>query len=216
MLRPSVLKQLNPRVVRLVNELPEVDAPNKEIVARLFAHGGLSHARLESDGIMHDTIRVPRDQLIWEPAKEPRYLALLAVVYFVGNVFAGAVFGAEAWLDNGELFTVVARTLARFAPLELSPASSDEWLSRPEQERAVRLRMYGSGLRTGPPLPPGGAAVVIGLLGTVIFDGFSRTAKYADIFSRPQASRDTLVMLGVVAVLALAYACTCGLASWGG
>ncbi|HJW95535.1 MAG TPA: MSMEG_3727 family PQQ-associated protein [Thermoanaerobaculia bacterium] len=68
LLRPSVLKQLNPRVVRLVNELPELDAPNKEIIARLFAHGGLSHARIENDGMMHDTIRVPRDQLIWEPA----------------------------------------------------------------------------------------------------------------------------------------------------
>jgi PQQ system protein len=68
LLRPSVLKQLNPRVVRLVDELPEVDAPNKEIIARLFAHGGLSHAKLGSDGTMHDTIRVPRDQLIWEPA----------------------------------------------------------------------------------------------------------------------------------------------------
>jgi PQQ system protein len=68
LLRPSVLKQLNPRVVRLVNELPEVDAPNKEIIGRLFAHGGLSHAKLGSDGAMSDTIRVPRDQLIWEPA----------------------------------------------------------------------------------------------------------------------------------------------------
>src|SRR5439155_25426187 len=131
------------------------------------------------------------DELIWEPAKEPRYLALLAVVYFVGNVFAGAVFGAEVWLDNGELFTVVARALARFAALELGRASPEEWLSRPAQERSVRLRMYGSGLRAGSPLPAGGAAVVIGLLGTVIFDGFSRTAKYADIFGRPRASRDT-------------------------
>jgi PQQ system protein len=63
-----VLKQLNPRVVRLVNELPEVDAPNKEIIARLFAHGGLSRARVGSDGVQYDTIRIPRDQLIWEPA----------------------------------------------------------------------------------------------------------------------------------------------------
>jgi hypothetical protein len=28
LLRPSVLEQLNPRVVRLVNDLPEVDDPN--------------------------------------------------------------------------------------------------------------------------------------------------------------------------------------------
>src|SRR5215212_7765637 len=68
MLRPSVLRQLNPRVVRLVNELPEVDAPNKEMVGRLFAHGGLAHAFLGSDGIYHAQIRVPAGQYIWEPA----------------------------------------------------------------------------------------------------------------------------------------------------
>ncbi len=32
LLRPSVLKQLDPQVVKLVNELPGVDKQNKEIV----------------------------------------------------------------------------------------------------------------------------------------------------------------------------------------
>jgi PQQ system protein len=68
LLRPSVLKQLNPRVVRMVDELPGVDAPNKDIVARLFVHGGLSHAKLGRDGVMRDEIHVPMGQLIWEPA----------------------------------------------------------------------------------------------------------------------------------------------------
>jgi PQQ system protein len=68
LLRPKMLKQLNPRVVRLVNELPEVDEPNKEIVARLFPHGGLSHAKVGGDGVMRDKIRVPPDQFIWEPS----------------------------------------------------------------------------------------------------------------------------------------------------
>ena len=68
LLRPSVLKQLNPRVVRLVNELPEVDEPNKEIIARLFPHGGLEHASVAADGVMHAEVRVPPDQLIWEPS----------------------------------------------------------------------------------------------------------------------------------------------------
>ena len=66
--RPSVLKQLNPRVVRLVNELPEVDRPNEAIVARLFAHGGLSHAKLGPDGVFRDRVHVPKDQYIWYPA----------------------------------------------------------------------------------------------------------------------------------------------------
>ena len=68
LLRPNVLKQLNPRVVRLVNELPNVDEPNKAIVARLFAHGGLSRAKLGRDGIWRDRIYVPRNQYIWYPA----------------------------------------------------------------------------------------------------------------------------------------------------
>jgi PQQ system protein len=68
LLRPSVLKQLNPRVVRLVNELPEVDQPNEEMVGRLFAHGGLGHAVRGSDGVYRAKIRVPAGQYIWEPA----------------------------------------------------------------------------------------------------------------------------------------------------
>src|SRR5919205_2828056 len=68
LLRPSVLKQLNPRVVRMVNYLPRVDDPNEAIVARLFAHGGISHAELSGDGVFRDRIRVPKNEYIWEPA----------------------------------------------------------------------------------------------------------------------------------------------------
>ena len=68
LLRPSVLKQLNPDVVKLLNELPEVDDPNEAIVARLFAHGGLSHAALGDDGVFRDEIRVPKHEYIWRPA----------------------------------------------------------------------------------------------------------------------------------------------------
>lgn len=68
LLRPKVLKQLNPRVVALVNELPAVDDPNEDIVGRLFPHGGLSHAKLGGDGVFRDRIRVPKNEYIWEPA----------------------------------------------------------------------------------------------------------------------------------------------------
>lgn len=68
LLRPSVLKQLNPRVVRLVNYLPEIDEPNEAMVGRLLAHGGLGHARPGSDGVMRATVRAPKQEFIWEPA----------------------------------------------------------------------------------------------------------------------------------------------------
>ncbi|MBW3570141.1 MAG: copper oxidase [Gemmatimonadetes bacterium] len=68
LLRPSVLKQLNPDVVRLVNELPAVDDPNGRVVARLFAHGGLSHATQGRDGVFRDVVTIPENQFIWRPA----------------------------------------------------------------------------------------------------------------------------------------------------
>ena len=68
MLRPKVLKQLNPRVVRLVNFFPEVDRPNEAMLARLPGHGGLARAAVGADGVMRTTIRVPPDQYIWEPS----------------------------------------------------------------------------------------------------------------------------------------------------
>jgi PQQ system protein len=68
LLRPSVLKQLNPRVVRLVNELPATDQVNEALIGRLFAHGGAADARVGSDGVMRIAVNVPRDKYLWEPA----------------------------------------------------------------------------------------------------------------------------------------------------
>ena len=68
LLRPNVLKQLDPQVVKLVNELPAVDKQNKEIIGRLFAHGGLAHAKEGSDGVMRVDVRAPSGELIWTPA----------------------------------------------------------------------------------------------------------------------------------------------------
>ncbi len=68
LLRPSVLKQLNPRVVRLVNELPATDSPDEALIGRLFAHGGAGDARVGRDGVMRITVRVPENEYLWEPA----------------------------------------------------------------------------------------------------------------------------------------------------
>ena len=68
LLRPTVIEQLDPDVARLVNYLPDVDDPNEAIVARLFAHGGLSHAELGTDGVLRDVIRIPENEFIWKPA----------------------------------------------------------------------------------------------------------------------------------------------------
>jgi PQQ system protein len=68
LLRPSVLSELTPPVVRLVNELPDVDAPNKALVAQLYAIGGLGHVQEGSDGVMRVNIAVPPHRFMWQPA----------------------------------------------------------------------------------------------------------------------------------------------------
>ena len=66
--RPSVLEQLEPPVVRLINELPQVDRPNEALVGRLFATGGLSRATVGEDGIMRSEVWARPAQLVWTPA----------------------------------------------------------------------------------------------------------------------------------------------------
>src|SRR5687768_17598979 len=66
--RPSVIEQLEPPVVRLINELPQVDRPNEALVGRLFATGGLTRATVGEDGIMRSEVWARPAQLVWTPA----------------------------------------------------------------------------------------------------------------------------------------------------
>lgn len=66
--RPSVLEQLNPDVVRLVNALPDMDSPNEATLARLIGHGGLTRASEGPDGVFRARVHVPPGEFIWRPA----------------------------------------------------------------------------------------------------------------------------------------------------
>lgn len=68
LLRPGVLRQINPRTARLVGYLPRVDHPNEAVLGRLFAQGGLSRAEMGADGVMRDRVRVRLHAMLWEPA----------------------------------------------------------------------------------------------------------------------------------------------------
>jgi hypothetical protein len=154
-------------------------------------------------------------ELIWGPAKEPRTLALLLLGYIVATLAGCAVFGAEQWLGNVELFSVFARTLSRFSPLELRPFVPEVWSSTAPEQRSARLRLYGAGLRTDPPLTAGGGAFVLTALATVVFDGWSQTDRFGS-FQRWFYDRwtflaahidvlQTLSMVAVVVVFVAAY-----------
>ena len=165
-------------------------------------------------------------ELIWAPAKEPRTVAAAALVYCIATLLGTAAFGAEAWLGQCELFTVFARAFARFAPTELTPPHPDDWLAAPPEERSVRLRWLGAGLRSDPALPSGGGAFVLATLATVVYDGWSQTNRFAAFegwfldHSAFLALHDDLLrtglMVAIVAAFVLAFLLVCALLGEGG
>jgi hypothetical protein len=152
-------------------------------------------------------------ELVWANAKEPRTLALILLAYMIATLVGCALFGAETWLGNVELFSVFARTLSRFSPLELRPFVPEQWAVA--NERSARLRTYGAGLRTDPTLPVGGGAFVVTTLATVVFDGWSQTDRFGSFqewfwqrwsyLAHHVDVLQTLSLLAVVGLFVLAY-----------
>ncbi|HEX5493334.1 MAG TPA: MSMEG_3727 family PQQ-associated protein [Mycobacteriales bacterium] len=50
------------------HELPELYGQNRATLGRLLAHGGVGHAEEDPDGRMRAQIRIPADELVWEPS----------------------------------------------------------------------------------------------------------------------------------------------------
>ena len=178
-------------------------------------------------------------ELVWSEAREPKILSAMVFLYCALQLLGMARYGAEVWLARAELFTVFARTLARVAPIEIYARATDEpcragicengperlgcptcFLDAPHDDRGVRFRAYGAGILRDPPLDGGGAAFVVGLLATVVFDGLRGTRQYARLESSLvdllpglgdlRQTRSTFMMVLIVAAFALVYM----LAAW--
>ena len=180
-------------------------------------------------------------ELVWDGAREPRTLALLALLYIAVQLVGMAAFSPEVWLARCELFTVFARTLARFAPFETyvrapagpcragrcvdeeRPGCPDCWLAAPKEVRGIRVRAYGSGVRREPPLGPAGGAFVVATLATVVYDGFSQTNPYANVeaffldrsnwFGLHTDVLNTLLLAASVLAFAVAFLAVCAVVS---
>jgi hypothetical protein len=178
-------------------------------------------------------------ELVWTHSNHPKDLALVLIVYFVAQLAAMATFGTETWLERGELFTVLARTFARFAPVELYVRQAQDdcrahrcesggerigcpacWLDAPREKRGLRLRAFGAGIRREPVLGPGGSAFVVALLATVVYDGFRGTSAYLDFQDSINwgattfDSIGTVTMLIIVSGFTLAYIAVCAVVSF--
>ncbi len=137
-------------------------------------------------------------ELAYLDASEPRSLALAILVYSWITWVGAAVFGRDTWFENCDGFTLYFGFLSRIAPFGVSQR---------EGPRALVLRPPFAALARWDEVP-GTLAVVSVMLGSVAFDGFSRTATWqnrlfeieADLISSPRLS-DLVVTLVNVAGL---------------
>ena len=107
-------------------------------------------------------------ELAYLDASEPRSLALAILIYSWITWVGAAVFGRQAWFENCEAFTAYFGFLSRIAPFGVRER---------EGRREVVLRPPLKAL-TAWDVKPGTLAVVAVMLGSVAFDGFSRTASW--------------------------------------
>jgi hypothetical protein len=109
-------------------------------------------------------------ELAYPRSAEPRTLALAIVVYSWVTWAGMLLFGRRKWIENGEAFHVFFEFLALIAPFAVQERDG---------RRVVVVRPPLAGL-TARQDTPGTVAFVAVMLGSVAFDGFSRTNWWQD------------------------------------
>ena len=111
-------------------------------------------------------------ELAYSDPASPRALALAIALYTYVTLFGMAAFGRDTWEARGEGFAVLFGLLARAAPLHVA-------------DGRIRARLPFTGLGGQEPVP-GTAAFVAVMLGSVLFDGYSRTTTWQDLLARAE------------------------------
>jgi len=143
-------------------------------------------------------------ELVYPSPAVPAHIAWMLVGYSMITWSGMAVFGRDAWLRHGELFSVVFGLFARFAPTEvrvLDPMicatcaagcggaggrciDCPECLSRAgPQQWTLALRPFGAGLLDRRPVSTSMTAFVLLVLSTVLYDGVLGTPEWSAIES---------------------------------
>ncbi len=154
-------------------------------------------------------------ELAYSDPASPRALAFAIALYSYVALFGMAAFGRDTWEANGEGFAVMYRFLSRIAPLHVV-------------DGRIHLRWPLTGL-AGAERIPGSVAFVAVMLGSVLFDGYSRTTTWQDLAARvenpyivdhPSLGELLVTLLNLgglltgILLVALAYAAACAVARW--
>jgi hypothetical protein len=152
-------------------------------------------------------------ELAYADPASPRSLAFAIALYTYTALFGMAAFGRDVWSANGEAFAVLFGLFARIAPFHVVGGR-------------IRLRWPLTGLSGTEPVN-GSVAFVAVMLGSVLFDGYSRTTTWQDLAARVERPYIvdhptlgellvTLLSLGgllaAVLLVAAAYLAACTLA----
>jgi hypothetical protein len=108
-------------------------------------------------------------EIISGEGEDVRTLGALIIGYSLITWSGMVVFGRRAWLAHGEAFAVVFSTFSRFAPMVI-------------KDRALALRWPGAGLLVRQPVSWSMAAMVLTLLASVTFDGFTATPTWTLLY----------------------------------
>ena len=133
-------------------------------------------------------------ELAYTDPSDPRMLALAIAIYSWITWVGIAAFGRDRWLPNGEAFTVYFGLLSRLAPFALDDG---RLAVRRPLRRVARDRER-----------PGTIAFVAVMLGSVAFDGFSRTATWQNRLFRIESTAGAIALnlVGLAVAVALVAA----------
>ena len=112
-------------------------------------------------------------ELVYPGSSLPRNIAFYIVAYSMITWTGMVIYGKEVWLSKGEAFSVVFGLLARFAPTEVRTTD--------ETSRRLNVRPFGAGLLRDQEASPSMLALVLLVLSTVTFDGFTATPLWSDV-----------------------------------
>ena len=118
-------------------------------------------------------------ELVYPNSSTPRNIAFYIVAYSMVTWTGMVIYGKEVWLSKGEAFSVVFGLLARFAPTEVKLQDTDAG----DTFRQLNIRPFGAGLLRDQAASPSLLALVVLVLSTVTFDGFTATPVWVDILS---------------------------------
>ena len=133
-------------------------------------------------------------ELVYSGAEDPSAVAVAAGLYAGAQLLGMSLYGVEAWTRNGDAFGVYFGLLARLGPIDWR--GRELWL-RPVLSGAARITPVG-----------GTVAVLVVLIGTTSFDGFSQGPTWNALAPELQG---VLVDLGLSQPVALEVAFTLGL-----